>query len=199
MSLREACVQEALAIIETDGVESLSLREVSRRLGVSHQAPYKHFSSRDHILAEVVKRAFDAFAAYLSHHADAPDPRTRLEQIGRAYLAYAQAHPLHYKLMFNTPLPNPSEHSAMMESAQHAFAMLRDCLAGMVAEQGKLGTLTDLSALFVWSTVHGLASILQTQVLETLALPSDVLGAAVNHILASIEAALATTYGPSGG
>jgi len=41
--LREACIREALAIIEVGGVESLSLREVARRLGVSHQAPYKHF------------------------------------------------------------------------------------------------------------------------------------------------------------
>jgi hypothetical protein len=37
--LREACIREALAIIETEGVENLSLREVSRRLGISHQAP----------------------------------------------------------------------------------------------------------------------------------------------------------------
>ncbi|MCG8692745.1 MAG: TetR/AcrR family transcriptional regulator, partial [Minwuiales bacterium] len=63
--LREACVREALAIIDTSGVEELSLREVARRLGVSHQAPYRHFPSRDHILAEIVTRAFESFARYL--------------------------------------------------------------------------------------------------------------------------------------
>ena len=56
--LREACVKEALAIIAEGGIDSLSLRDVARRLGVSHQAPYKHFPSRDHILAEVVGRRF---------------------------------------------------------------------------------------------------------------------------------------------
>jgi hypothetical protein len=44
--LREACIREALAIIETEGVENLSLREVSRRLGISHQAPYKPIWTR---------------------------------------------------------------------------------------------------------------------------------------------------------
>lgn len=56
--LREACVREALAIITSAGVEKLSLREVARRLGVSHQSPYRHFESRDHVLAEIVRRAF---------------------------------------------------------------------------------------------------------------------------------------------
>jgi AcrR family transcriptional regulator len=49
--LREACVKQALEIIAKGGIDSLSLRDVARRLGVSHQAPYKHFPSRDHILA----------------------------------------------------------------------------------------------------------------------------------------------------
>ncbi len=63
--VREACLEEALAIIEEDGVESLSLREVSRRLGVSHQAPYRHFTNRDDLLAELLTRCFEVFAAHL--------------------------------------------------------------------------------------------------------------------------------------
>ena len=53
-NLREACIAEAFRIIEDAGLEALSLREVARRLGVSHQAPYKHFPSRDHIVAEIL-------------------------------------------------------------------------------------------------------------------------------------------------
>ena len=74
--LREACVREALAIIAKGGVDSLSLRDVARRLGVSHQAPYKHFPSREHILAEVVGRAYAGFAAHL-------EKRPRSEEISR--------------------------------------------------------------------------------------------------------------------
>ncbi len=183
--LREACVQEAMSIIETNGLEQLSLREVSRRLGVSHQAPYKHFPSRDHILAEVVRRTFVAFAHYLDARALTGDAHHDLESLGRTYLQYALAHPLQYRLMFGTPLPNAADHPEMMQSAQVAFNHLRDCIARMT-----LTTQAELDALFVWSTMHGIASIMQTQVMDTLALPEHVLEQATEHIMRCIDAAL---------
>lgn len=182
--VREACIQESLAIIEAYGVEALSLREIARRLGVSHQAPYKHFPSRDHILAEIVKRAFEGFANFLNERPITGDPHADLESMGRAYLQYALAHPLQYRLMFGTPLPDPAEHPAMMHSARHAFDLLRDCLTRMKVQDA------DLEAMFVWSTMHGLASLLQTKAMDTLALPEEKLAATVNHTLLRIGTAL---------
>ena len=63
--LRDACVCAAREAIAKHGIESLSLRDVARRLGVSHQAPYKHYPSRDHLLAEVMRRCFQQFAQHL--------------------------------------------------------------------------------------------------------------------------------------
>ncbi len=190
--LREACVQEALAIIGESGVESLSLRDVARRLGVSHQAPYKHYPSRDHILAEIVSRSFSAFAQYLDERSKTGDPRGDLREMGRAYLGYAIAQPLHYRLMFGTPLPDPRQHPEMMGRARHTFALLRTDIArlpGRPAESYSDRSL-DLDALFVWSVMHGLASILQSHVLKTLDLAPEVLEAAISHALARIGTAL---------
>jgi len=184
-NLREACVQEAMAIIEKSGVEDLSLRAVSRNLGVSHQAPYKHFPSRDHILAEVVSRVFEDFAESLDKAPRTDDPHADLEAMGRAYLNYAVRHPLQYRLMFGTPLPDPEEHPAMMKYAQHAFALLRDCIARMA-----LDTIDELDALFVWSTIHGLASILQAQAVDKLELTHREMDSAINHALSRIGMAL---------
>ncbi|MBI1277510.1 MAG: TetR family transcriptional regulator [Anaerolineaceae bacterium] len=190
--LREACIQEALKIIEVSGIEELSLREISRRLGVSHQAPYKHFPSREHILAEIVSRAFNSFAQYLDDRPHSDNPLANLESMGRAYLNYALMHPLQYRLMFGTPLPDPTQHPEMMKSAQHAFALLRSCIAQTnlnideVDGSGKV----SLDALFVWSTIHGLASILQTRALDTLSLPDEILDSAVDHTLFRIDKAL---------
>lgn len=186
--LREACVEEALAIIGESGVEHLSLREVARRLKVSHQAPYKHFASRDHILAEVVSRAFAAFAEYLDHRPRSEDPGEDMASMGTAYLQYAQTHALHYRLMFETPLPNPDEHPEMMRLAKHAFSLLKDAITKLPERQSQ--SPVELEALFVWAVMHGLSGILHGKTVATLGIPHPTLEQAIPFALDRIGVAL---------
>lgn len=190
-NLREACIDEALAIIGDSGIEKLSLREVARRLRVSHQAPYKHFPSRDHILAEVVGRAYENFAKHLDHRPRSADPSEDLRNMGQAYFAYAKSHPLHYKLMFETQLPNPGEHPEMMRQAKHAFSLLRDAISRLPDRPAD--RTPELDALFVWSVIHGLAGILRSDALGTLGLSKETLASATPSVLARIGAALGST------
>ncbi len=186
--LREACVKQALAIIAKGGIDSLSLRDVARRLGVSHQAPYKHFPSREHILAEVVGRAYTSFAAHIDQRPRSDDPYVDLGNLGRSYLDYARKHPLHYQLMFGAPLPDPAEHPEMMARAEHAFATLKETIARLPGRRPDADV--DLDALFTWSVVHGLASILQTRATGSLGLRSATIEEATAHALGRIADAL---------
>jgi AcrR family transcriptional regulator len=194
--LRDACVAEARAIIAETGLESLSLREVARRLGVSHGAPYRHYATRDHLLAEVIRRAYLDFAAHLA--AAAPgrgDPAAEMHAMGLAYLDHALAHPLEYRLMFGTKLPDPAQHPAMMASAHQAFALLRAALRRRHAGGDAATTYAD--ALFVWSALHGLAGTLRSDVVAGLDLAVGLPAQAVAHVLARIGTAL--DAGPAAG
>ena len=197
--LREACLREAVAIVEEVGVEGLSLREVARRLGVSHQAPYKHFPSRDHLLAEIVGRAFDLFARHLDERPSGGDAAADLAAMGQAYVAYARAHPLQYRLMFGTPLPDPNEHPEMMRRARHAFALLRDGIRRLRGADVDGAADAELDALFVWSAVHGVASILESAAIGTLGLSPAAHAAVVPHALRQVGAALGVEGDPAGG
>lgn len=168
-------IDEAFAIIEEKGVEQLSLRDVARRLGVSHQAPYKHFPSRDHILAALVARAFESFAAHLEARPVSDTAFDDLGQMGLAYLSFARAHPLKYRLMFNTPLPDGKDHPEMLARAQHAFALLRDRLNTMPLHDlaPPIDDPAKHDAFFIWSALHGLASLMQSDVIETLHLSAE--------------------------
>lgn len=190
-SLREDIVCEALAIVEADGLEKLSMREVARRLGVSHQAPYKHFASRDHILAEMVGRAFQAFADYLDAGPTSGVAHEDMGRMGAAYLSYANEYPLNYRLMFGTPLPDPSQHPAMMEKARHAFSMLQKAASDMHAQAGRdvPADAVAQDALYVWATLHGLAAILHGDTVQTLGLSPAVLMEAPQETLARIGGA----------
>lgn len=191
--LRADCVAQALAIVAQEGVEKLSLREVARRLGVSHQAPYKHFPSRDHILAEIVASAFADFARHLDSCARSAQPDEDMHLMGRAYLAYALDHPLNYRLMFGTPLPDPDQHPRMMAEARHAFDLLKDMLRRSHIASGRAADddSVTLDGMFVWATLHGLSGILGGNARQELGLSPQAVSATPEHVLSRIGQALA--------
>lgn len=190
LDLREACVVAAHAVIAEEGVEQLSLRDVARRLHVSHQAPYKHYPSRDHLLAEVVRRCFVRFAEQLDQRKRFPAPEKDLESLGLEYLRYALAHPLEYRLMFATPWPKGAEHDALERDARYAFDILRDAIGKLHGPKAVKSGLADRDALFVWSAMHGLAGVLQSNIMPTLALKPGVVNDAVAHVMCRVSDAM---------
>lgn len=195
-ALKEACVQAAREVIAAHGIEHLSLREVARHLGVSHQAPYRHYPSRDHLLAEVMRRCFESFARSLDTRERHDDPAADLESLGRRYLRYAAEHPLEYRLMFGTPWPEPAEHPDLVRDAVHAFDVLRGVLRRMYGDGEALRAHVDQQAMFIWSVMHGLAGISHGQVLSWLNLAPQVQAQAPEHAMRMVEAALRATAPP---
>lgn len=191
VELRDACIVAAREAIAENGIENLSLRDVARRLGVSHQAPYRHYSSRDHLLAEVMRRCFASFAAYLDARPRTDDPREDLASLGRRYLGYAQTHALEYRLMFGTPWPESAGEPALVQDAVHAFDILRDVLWRLHGESAAMRKRVDLDALFIWSTMHGLAGVMNGDTIDKLVLAPGVRAKAIEHAMHRLESALA--------
>jgi AcrR family transcriptional regulator len=190
LELREACIVAAQEVIAECGIENLSLRDVARKLGVSHQAPYKHYPSRDHLLSEVVRRCFQRFAAHLDARPRSDDPAQDLESLGEQYLVYAQQHPLEYRLMFSTTWPECAEGLGLVADATHAFDVLRGVLRRLHGDSAAMRDVVDLDALYIWSTVHGLAGVMNGQCIARLRLKSGVLKRAVRHAMERMEIGL---------
>lgn len=191
LELRDACIVAAREVIAERGVENLSLREVSRKLGVSHQAPYKHYPSRDHLLSEVMRRCFQGFAAHLDARTRFDDPEQDLESLGLRYLAYAQQHPLEYRLMFSTTWPESAGQAELVRDATHAFDVLRGVLRRIRGDTAAARELVDLDALHIWSTMHGLAGVMNGPCVDKLGLKATVLKRAVRHAMDRLGIGLA--------
>jgi AcrR family transcriptional regulator len=189
--LRDACIVAAQEVIAERGIENLSLREVARKLGVSHQAPYKHYPSRDHLLAEVMRRCFQRFAAQLDARAECDDPQLDLESLGRQYLGYAQKNPLEYRLMFSTTWPESAEQFDLVRDATHAFDILRGVLTRLHGDSAAMREAVELDALYIWSTLHGLAGVMNGQCIDKLGLKARVPRRAVTHAMARMKIGLA--------
>ena len=168
--LKEACVKQAMRILDKQGLEKLSLREVARKLGVSHQAPYRHFPSREHLLAEMVRRAFEDFAQFLDKRENGSDAEEDLRNMGMAYVAYSMKHPLYYRLMFNTALPDAKDHPEMMQKAQFAFNMLINGIRAVHETRfpEQVDERSEKDAFFIWSALHGLCSIMESDAIDNL-------------------------------
>lgn len=190
VDLKEACIQVARDFIAERGIENLSLREVARRIGVSHQAPYRHFPSRDHLLAEVLGRCCRGFAAYLDARERFDDPKADLQSMGRQYLSYAEQHPLEYRLMFNTPWPEAAEHPSVLRDAGHAFDLLMGVLRRIHGTQASKRALVELDALYIWSSMHGIVGIMQCQLTDRLELSPKVPEQAALHVMQMILRAM---------
>lgn len=197
LSLKEACVQAAREVIAERGVESLSMRDVARKLDISHQAPYRHFESRDHLLAEIMRRCFADFAQHLDERPRTGQPEQDLEAMGHAYLDYARLKPLEYRLMFGTPWPEPAQHPALVQHAVHAFNLLRDSLRATHGNDPAQHAQADRQAMFIWSTLHGMASITQANVMQHLELAPGVADALPADFMARIGLGLTLPGAPS--
>jgi len=134
--LRAALLAAAGEVLEKQGLASLSLREVARRAGVSHNAPYRHFPDRDSLLAALAAQGFEQFG-------DALEKRPRRE-MGEAYVEFALEHPQRFRLMFS------GVHGA---SDQRAYEALKTSFAD-------LGENARYAAAAAWALVHGLSQLL---------------------------------------
>ena len=162
-ALREALLQAAEKVLERDGLPGLTLRAVAREAGVSHAAPTHHFGDLTGLVSELAAIGFSRFNRALAEaRATGIHPLEKALAGAKAYVAYAQANPGMYGLMFRTEridMSRPSLH----EAAEASFAALAGAVGASRDEQIQEQTLTlDQAAAIAraWSLVHGFTILL---------------------------------------
>jgi len=148
-TLREALVQAALNAIERSRPEDLSLRQLARKLNVSPNAPYRHFTDREQLLQAVAAEGHDRLTQ--SFYALGPDPT--VEAIGQAYITFADQHPNLWQHMFACPLDEDKQ-----LKASESFNVLLEAIARRTQTPPDHPN-TFESALAAWSLVHGIATL----------------------------------------
>jgi AcrR family transcriptional regulator len=145
-NLPAATLRAAGELLEGRGADAVVLREVARRAGVSHNAPYRHYPDRGALLAALAAQGFQSLERSLSGR--------RGHDIGVAYVAFALEHPQRFRLMFGGAL-RLADRPALREAAARVFEVLRASFSGRgdVADPEK-------AAAAAWSLVHGLAQLL---------------------------------------
>jgi AcrR family transcriptional regulator len=162
-ALRAALLEAAERVLERDGLAGLTLRAVAREAGVSHAAPTHHFGDLTGLVSELAAIGFRQFnAAMVTAGASGTSPIEKAMARAKAYVAYAQAHPGMYGLMFRTERLDYSRPS-LHEAAEASFAGLAGSIGASRHEQiDQEALLLDQAAAIAraWSLVHGFTMLL---------------------------------------
>lgn len=160
--LRQTLLAAAVEHIEREGTEGLSLRALAREAGVSPTAPYRHFESRQALLAALATEGFRELCARMETDPERlrREPVPAFFEAGIAYVTYARDNGVKYHLMFGDTIGDFSDHAELLEAAEACYGRFEAILlAGIEAGVLLQIPVRELGAA-VWSMVHGIAGML---------------------------------------
>ncbi|WP_426368224.1 TetR/AcrR family transcriptional regulator [Streptomyces sp. E-08] len=152
--LRDRLVRVGVELLDAEGAQALSLREIARRAGVSHGAPRRYFPAHLDLLSAIARQGFAELAARIADADPEEAPaRERIEVLARVYLDYADTRRGMYELMFRHDLLE-SGRLGLRETSLPLFAHL----AGLVARVRPEAEPSVLAGA-LWANLHGIAQL----------------------------------------
>lgn len=160
-NLRAELLDNAVAQLQEQGAETLSLRALARAIGVSQTAPYRHFADKGELFAAMAARGYRGLLTALKQAGDAAGdcPEAQLMAFAHAYVAYAAENPQLFKLMFGPATQPAEQYPELREASRATFLLVQTILRhgmerGIFAEQD-LAYLANAG----WAGIHGLATL----------------------------------------
>lgn len=158
--LREKVLNASLALIGEGGLDRLSMREVARKAGVSHQAPYHYFGDREAILAALASEGFLKLGRSLARAAAqaGSEPVKAVEAMGRAYVEFAVRNPAYFQAMFRADAVPLERYPEARKREDEAFGKLVEGIDRAFSRQP--AEVRRTIAVACWAMVHGLATLI---------------------------------------
>jgi AcrR family transcriptional regulator len=155
--LRKALLEAAGAVLAAGGAGAVGMREIARRAGVSHAAPYRHYASREALLADLARKGFERLNERFAALPAPGEPERRFVEMARAYVRFALDEPQTWRLMFGESL-DKRDHPDLMHASGLAFDTLRQVVQGL-----GVAAPATLESLAAWAMAHGVARLVLDQ------------------------------------
>lgn len=162
MNTREQLIEATASLLDSGGENAVTLRAIAQAVGLSHNAPYKHFADRNDLLASVAIRELHTLTDTIIQIRQSSDkPEQRLRQALDSMIAYAQQFPARYHLLFSN-LNIAERGGELEETAIGTFngfaALIQDCQT-----EGSLPDVPNIELTgLIFATLHGLIDIQAT-------------------------------------
>ncbi|MFC8507570.1 TetR/AcrR family transcriptional regulator [Streptomyces sp. NPDC057411] len=158
--LRDRLVRTGVELVDAEGVQALSLREIARRAGVSHGAPRRHFPTHLDLLSAIAREGFRELGERVARAeagtgaaAGVQDARARIEVLARVYLDFARTRGGMYELMFRHDLLE-SGRLGLRDTSLPLFAHF-----GALVAEARPDADPAVAAGALWANLHGIAQL----------------------------------------
>ncbi len=179
-NLREALIDRAIAVIDQDGLEGLSLRRIAKDLGVSHAAPARHFKSKTDLLAvilrdslqELTETIFQAHTDKEAHADETDNAIVQLNLMARRSIRWAIQNKAKFSVMINPDVSRFAD-DALIESMKDFSGQL----FSMLKAAQDLGFREEISdkalLLYAIGACRGVSAVLTDNLLSSVLRPED--------------------------
>lgn len=157
--LRSALLQAGAAMLESSGPEALSMRELARAVGVSNNAPRRHFASKQQLLDALALEGFGRLGAELRGALATEEPsfERRLINLAHVNIRFATRHRALFRLMFAAK-QHPEVSPELLRASYEALAAAPETMTyGQQTGRVVPGD-PEQQALVVFAAVEGLIS-----------------------------------------
>lgn len=162
-NLRDALLIAARELLETEGVEGLSLRALAKATGVTQAAPYSHFRDKDDLLAAIAEEGFQRLALQMAEDATgAASTRQRIERLMVSYIRFARENKALFQIMFGRELSDLRKYPTLAMTAGKSYALISTAVANKL--QGDVDP--RFMTVTLWSLCHGLTTLIVEQKLD---------------------------------
>ena len=163
-NLKEELISSACIICEANGHDHMSLRSIAKEANVSQTAPYRHFETKESLLAEVSKRGFEDLTDRMKlaiSKGNIKSANDKFLEMGLAYLEFGLEKRKTYDLM-HSPIIDKVQFPELLNAAQGAFdelvQILKELYPGI--SEDALGK----KCIKFWAMMHGLVGLLDMKI-----------------------------------
>ncbi|GAB5553741.1 MAG: hypothetical protein Sapg2KO_33320 [Saprospiraceae bacterium] len=156
--LRKKIIKSATKLFLEQGYEGASIRMIAKDIEYSPATIYLHFKDKQALFSVIIEEAFSLFKQNLENAKIIADPLSRLQELCKRYIRFAQKEPLYYELIFLERASKDQEGSHLRYTK-----LTHDLFIQTIQECKKsnyfLSKHPESLGLTIWSFIHGLATL----------------------------------------
>lgn len=156
-------MKEGLRLIKENGFYNFSMRDIAKNLGVSHGAPYKHFLTRDALLAAISEEGFNLLTNKTIETVQATKSKdiSLLYNIAVMYIQFGVTYPEYYKLMFSGIIKEADAFPDLYNASTRSYNTFKMVIKELIDAKVLIPDADENRMTFYsWSLLHGVVSLI---------------------------------------